>query len=553
MAAILIMVFLTCGFFDKVNAMVDVSDQKGFKIDILKRIEALEKENLQLKTKIGEMKQKMDLQSNETQKLSDSFDIVKNEIQELSPKSSFVLSGTNDNDMKLFKVSCEGSCKGVDILLDYSDGDPDLCASEDTIPSGINEKECKLCLSQTLWEDTCTNLETARDSFFVLVAAHVNTNGYWKKNRYYNATLDFTGGNVISIKEVEIIISRKIEEKILGNIITSLESVTKIHDQDMENITNSLNAIKSKLTGNDILDENHSWPEKMELEDMVEAISNMKDDELCGRQPWKSIIHSPKKRVKRIVQGWEADFAEWPWQATLLMKRRQEWEHFCGGSLLNRNWVITAAHCVKGDSPSDVMVRLGEHDVESRNEPHPHIDIKVKKIIVHPNYQSRVANTKDVALLQLDEPVNYTINVIPICLPENDDKLVNETGWIKGYGCMSDPYDYGPSLPSPTVLREVSLPILSNTDCADRILKSINFDDTLDRTNGKLPDHMICGGNNNKGQSGCFGDSGGPFAVQHQDKSYFLAGVVSWGDVGDWSVFSRVSAVKDWIKKYIEV
>ena len=64
-----------------------------------------------------------------------------------------------------------------------------------------------------------------------------------------NGSLDFTGGNVISIKEVEIIISRKYEEKILGNIITSLESVTKIHDQDMENITNSLNAIKSKLTG----------------------------------------------------------------------------------------------------------------------------------------------------------------------------------------------------------------------------------------------------------------------------------------------------------------
>ena len=67
--------------------------------------------------------------------------------------------------------------------------------SEDTIPSGINEKECKLCLSQTLWEDTCTNLETARDSFFVLVAAHVNTNGYWKQNRNYNATL---GTNNIS-------------------------------------------------------------------------------------------------------------------------------------------------------------------------------------------------------------------------------------------------------------------------------------------------------------------------------------------------------------------
>ena len=196
MAAVLITVFLTCRSFDKVNAMVYVSDQKGFTIDILKRIDALEKENLQLKTKIGEMKQIMDMQLNETQNLSDSFDIIKDEVQELLPKSlksSFgnatfkvqifleghkikktspkgfsaskwdvgnwiyfiskeffhfqfsyliillsnfyfilflVLSGTNDNDRKLFKVSCEGSCKGVNILLDYSmsDGDPDLCA-----------------------------------------------------------------------------------------------------------------------------------------------------------------------------------------------------------------------------------------------------------------------------------------------------------------------------------------------------------------------------------------------------------------------------------------
>ena len=89
MAAILIMVFLTCGSFDNANAMMDISDQKEISIDILKRIEALEKENLQLKTKIDEMKQIMDLQSNETQNLSDSFDIIKDEVQDISPKSSF--------------------------------------------------------------------------------------------------------------------------------------------------------------------------------------------------------------------------------------------------------------------------------------------------------------------------------------------------------------------------------------------------------------------------------------------------------------------------------
>ena len=89
MAAVLITVFLTCGSFDKVNAMMDVGDQKGFNIDVLKRIDALEKENLQLRTKIGEMKQKMDLQSNETQKISDSFDIIKDELQDVLPKTSF--------------------------------------------------------------------------------------------------------------------------------------------------------------------------------------------------------------------------------------------------------------------------------------------------------------------------------------------------------------------------------------------------------------------------------------------------------------------------------
>ena len=90
MAAILITVFLTYGSFDKVNAMMDIGDQKGFDLDVfLKRIEALENENLQLKTKIGEMKQKMELQSNETQKISDSFDIIKDEVHDFLPKSSF--------------------------------------------------------------------------------------------------------------------------------------------------------------------------------------------------------------------------------------------------------------------------------------------------------------------------------------------------------------------------------------------------------------------------------------------------------------------------------
>ena len=85
------------------------------------------------------------------------------------------------------------------------------------------------------------------------------------------------------------------------------------------------------------------------------------------------------------------------------------------------------------------MIRLGEHDTESIDEPHPHVDRKVKDIIIHPKYDSKTTVTKgyDLALIELDNPVDYSLNIIPICLPTDDNKLVGETGWAKGFGLIS--------------------------------------------------------------------------------------------------------------------
>ena len=97
----------------------------------------------------------------------------------------------------------------------------------------------------------------------------------------------------------------------------------------------------------------------------------------------------------------------------------------------------------KFNTQDDILIRLGEHDTESIDEPHPHVDRKVKDIIIHPKYNSKTIFTTgyDLALIELDNPVDYSLNIIPICLPTDDNKLVGETGWSKGFG-LTSPADF---------------------------------------------------------------------------------------------------------------
>ena len=93
----------------------------------------------------------------------------------------------------------------------------------------------------------------------------------------------------------------------------------------------------------------------------------------------------------------------------------------------------------RDDTQDDILIRLGEHDTESVDEPHPHVDRKVKDIIIHPKYNRETLAYigYDLALIELDTPVDYSLNIIPICLPMDDNKLAGETGWLKGFGITS--------------------------------------------------------------------------------------------------------------------
>ena len=89
-------------------------------------------------------------------------------------------------------------------------------------------------------------------------------------------------------------------------------------------------------------------------------------------------------------------------------------------------------------SPFDLLVRMGDYDTEAHNEPLPHIDRKVKSIVFHPKFKTLTFKSigYDVALLKLYNPVDFAANLVPICLPQNDNQLVDEIAWTKGFGAL---------------------------------------------------------------------------------------------------------------------
>ena len=238
--------------------------------------------------------------------------------------------------------------------------------------------------------------------------------------------------------------------------------------------------------------------------------------------------------LNRIVGGIEVNPPnKYPFQVGLKMSNGRN--YWCGGSIINDRYVMTAAHCIHGMSStnSGLMVGLGDHNMYSTSDDVQGATrlVAVDRIIEHPNYNTRTLDN-DIALLRLTEQLDLSQydEVGSVCLPADDSKTyVGETATASGWGTTSSGGN------QPSVLHEVDLPILDQS-CFG-----------LDVT-----DNMLCAGLSQGGKDTCQGDSGGPLYVE-ENSVRVQVGITSWGygcaDENSPGVYARVSKYLSWIRQ----
>ncbi|MEM9459124.1 MAG: trypsin-like serine protease [Myxococcota bacterium] len=233
----------------------------------------------------------------------------------------------------------------------------------------------------------------------------------------------------------------------------------------------------------------------------------------------------------RIVGGVDTNIEEVPWQVSL---QTPGGFPFCGGSIIDDEWILTAAHCIDGQSPSGVRVVAG---ITRQSDTNTQGQIRsVAQIIEFPGYQTPTQG-KDIALLRLSSGLDLSGNrasAIEIATPA--DLGLTEAGTdalVSGWGTLSS----GGS--QPNTLQSVIVPIISDED-ADAAYADVAI----------TPDQIGAGFLGVGGRDSCQGDSGGPLVVNSPDGP-LLAGVVSWGfgcaDRRFPGMYARVTSFADWI------
>ena len=200
---------------------------------------------------------------------------------------------------------------------------------------------------------------------------------------------------------------------------------------------------------------------------------------------------------KRILEGKETRAIKYPWMA--LLWPLKVCRSACGGTLLNNQWVLSAAHCHDdilnpAQLQGQLQVQLGQHDLLEDST--KVLIIPAKKIILHPNYDNnwmreRVANY-DFSLVKLSTKVDFSItpHVRPICLPSSAQISISRRAVVAGWGLIS-------KKDCASKLREAWVPTYTNEKCKE----FHNFHERV------ISPQMLCAGGK-RGPDACVGDSG---------------------------------------------
>ncbi|XP_070505116.1 uncharacterized protein [Chironomus tepperi] len=256
----------------------------------------------------------------------------------------------------------------------------------------------------------------------------------------------------------------------------------------------------------------------------------------CGR---------PRSGLQTIMRGTAVPRGKYPWNVALysIDNVSNKKEYICGGSIVSNKTIVTAAHCFRGKSSShlynagNIIVLVGAHNLSETIEI-GRLTVAVRKIIIHPDWNINIKSfDADIALVELDEYLNFSNYIQPICLmnPGSDMESIKK-GIVAGYGKseFKDVED---------VARIINMPIINYTEC----VKSSDHESLLSN-------RMFCAGYAN-GTGVCIGDSGSGLHVVYKN-TYYLRGIVSASlhgeingcDVNAYAVFTDVMKHKDFVE-----